>query len=184
MKLFIILFLNLILFVDIGNSKTLNKNLKIPTKIRSDIIDIKQKSLKIDFINNVMIEKGDDLILAKKVTLFYNNKSDKKTNNNFEIKEIKAYENIKFFNDEYNGSSDLATFNPNKNILILEKNVIINNGTSVLKGEKFIYDLATKKGNFEGNNIINKNSNLNQDNRIIMIIGDDINKTNNKIKSK
>ena len=27
-------------------------------------------------------------------------------------------------------------------------------------------------------------NNLNQDNRIIMIIGDDINKTNNKIKSK
>lgn len=176
---FMRLFIALIIVTFISDNlyaKTITKKLKTPTKIRSDIIYIKQNSLKIDFIDNVIIEKGDDLILAKKVTLYYN-----KQNNSYDIKEIKAFENIKFFNNEYNGSSDLAIFNPDKNILILEKNVIINNGTSVLKGDKFIYNLTTKKGNFEGQDIVNK-KNISNDNRIIMIIGDDLNQTKNNIK--
>jgi lipopolysaccharide export system protein LptA len=81
------------------------------------------------------------------------------------------------FNDEFVASSDLANFYPDKNIFILEKNVIVNNGTSILNGDKFIYDLKTKKGNFIGqrtNNVIDKNNAKSVDDRVTVIIGDDI----------
>jgi len=78
------------------------------------------------------------------------------------------------FNDEFVASSDLAFFYPNKNIFILEKNVIVNNGSSILTGDKFIYDIKTKKGNFVGQKIAKNSKKNNVDERVTIVIGNDI----------
>ena len=164
---------------DASAQKNPRKVKNYQTRIRSDIIDIKQKSQKIDFIGNVVVEREDTSLLANKMEVFYLDKVSNKnaSKNNSNIKEIKAFGNVKMFNDEFVASSDLANFYPDKNIFILEKNVIVNNGTSILNGDKFIYDLKTKKGNFIGqrtNNIIDKNNAKSVDDRVTVIIGDDI----------
>ncbi len=155
----------------------------IQTRISSDIIDIKKKSQKIDFINNVIVERQDFSMLAKKMTVYYfdNKIDDNSTNKNSSIKEIKAYENIKLFNNEFTAKSDVATFEPDKNIIILEKNVMVNNGTSVIKGDKFIYDLNLKKGQVFGQKNL-KNLNEKIDERVMIIIGDDIKDSTNNLK--
>jgi lipopolysaccharide transport protein LptA len=165
--------------IDANAQKNSRKAKNMQTRIRSDIIDIKQKSQKIDFIGNVVVERDDTSLLSNKMEVFYIDKKNDKieTKNNSNIKEIKAFGDVKMFNDEFVASSDLANFYPDKNIFILEKNVIVNNGTSILTGDKFIYDLKTKKGNFVGkkiNNNAEKNNAKNVDDRVIVIIGDDI----------
>lgn len=168
---------------DANAQKTQRKAKNIQTRIRSDIIDIKQKSKKIDFVGNVVVERDDTSLLSNKMEVFYIDKvSDKsEIKNNSNIKEIKAFGNVKMFNDEFVASSDLANFYPNKNIFILEKNVIVNNGTSILTGDKFIYDLKTKKGDFVGQknrDNLKKDDKLNGeksgDDRVTITIGDDI----------
>ena len=155
----------------------------IQTRISSDIIDIKKKSQKIDFINNVIVERQDFSMLAKKMTVYYfdNKIDDNSTNKNSSIKVIKAYENIKLFNNEFTAKSDVATFEPDKNIIILEKNVMVNNGTSVIKGDKFIYDVNLKKSQVFGQKNL-KNLNEKIDERVTIIIGDDIKDTTNNFK--
>ena len=165
--------------IDANAQKNSRKAKNMQTRIRSDIIDIKQKSQKIDFIGNVVVERDDTSLLSNKMEVFYIDKKNDKieAKNNSNIKEIKAFGDVKMFNDEFVASSDLANFYPDKNIFILEKNVIVNNGTSILTGDKFIYDLKTKKGNFVGkkiNNNAEKNNAKNVDDRVIVIIGDDI----------
>jgi lipopolysaccharide transport protein LptA len=169
----------LLVNLDASAQKNPRKVKNYQTRIRSDIIDIKQKSQKIDFIGNVVVEREDTSLLANKMEVFYLDKVSNKnaSKNNSNIKEIKAFGNVKMFNDEFVASSDLANFYPDKNIFILEKNVIVNNGTSILNGDKFIYDLKTKKGNFIGqrtNNVIDKNNAKSVDDRVTVIIGDDI----------
>jgi lipopolysaccharide transport protein LptA len=168
---------------DASAQKKTQKAKNTHTRIRSDIIDIKQKSQKIDFIGNVVVERDDASLLANKMEVFYNDKNAVKNNSN--IKEIKAFGDVKMFNDEFVASSDLANFYPDKNIFILEKNVIVNNGTSILTGDKFIYDLKTKKGNFAGEKIANNSKNNNKkngDDRVTIIIGDDIKEQNKYFK--
>jgi lipopolysaccharide transport protein LptA len=174
-----ILIICLLVNLDASAQKNPRKVKNYQTRIRSDIIDIKQKSQKIDFIGNVVVEREDTSLLANKMEVFYLDKVSNKnaSKNNSNIKEIKAFGNVKMFNDEFVASSDLANFYPDKNIFILEKNVIVNNGTSILNGDKFIYDLKTKKGNFIGqrtNNVIDKNNAKSVDDRVTVIIGDDI----------
>ena len=156
-----------------------NKNVK--TTISSDIIDIKKKSQKIDFINNVIVERDDISILANKMTIFYleNNLKNNKDNAS-SIKEIVANDKVKLFNNELTVNADFARFDPQKNIIILEKNVIVNNGTSIINGNKFIYDLNQKKGFIHGESDIKNLKNT--DNRVTVIIGDDIKEANKIFK--
>ncbi len=165
--------------IDANAQKNQRKAKNTQTRIRSDIIDIKQKSQKIDFIGNVVVERDDVSLLSNKMEVFYIDKASNEVikNNNSNIKEIKAFGDVKMFNDEFVASSDLANFFPDKNIFTLEKNVIVNNGTSILTGDKFSYDLKTKKGNFIGEKISNnseKNNYKNGDDRVTIIIGDDL----------
>jgi len=56
----------LLVNIDANAQKNQRKAKKSPTRIRSDIIDIKQKSQKIDFIGNVVVERDDASLLANK----------------------------------------------------------------------------------------------------------------------
>lgn len=169
--------------IDANAQKNQRKAKNTQTRIRSDIIDIKQKSQKIDFIGNVVVERDDISLLSNKMEVFYVDKSVKNSDSN--IKEIKAFGDVKMFNDEFVASSDLANFFPDKNIFTLEKNVIVNNGTSILTGDKFIYDVKTKKGNFVGQKISNnseKNNVKTVDDRVTIIIGNDLKEQKNILK--
>lgn len=195
-----LLFLSIILNCKYTEGWCANKKLplaKSQTRIRSDIIDIKQKSQKIDFIDNVVVEKDDVSLLANRMSVYYldkkfadkeqtqftSSKNDKSSN----IKEIKAFGNVRMFSDSFVASSNNANYDPNQNIFILQDDVIVNNGSSVLKGDKFIYNLITKKGDFVGKNSVsgaltaiendnkpNRNTNYSPDNRVTVIIGNDI----------
>jgi len=142
-----------------------------PTRIRSDIIDIKRKSETIDFINNVVVEKDDSSLLAQKMTVLYNEKDE---GEKASIKRIEARENVKVFSEEFIASGDFGYYDPAKNIFVLEKNVIVNNGSSIASGNKFIYSLTTKKGNFVGEKNETSITGNGGDKRVVIVIGNDL----------
>jgi len=154
-----------------------SKKNKSQIKIKADIFDIKQNNQKIDLINNVIVEKDDISLLSDKMVIIYHD--DEKTNldKGSKIKEIKALSNVKMFNNEFVASSETGIYDPKKNVFILQKNVIVNSGTSIASGEQFTYDLNSKKGYFSGNKKTAPNSlsPYKNDDRVTVIIGSDIN---------
>jgi lipopolysaccharide export system protein LptA len=192
-----------------------------PTKIRSDVMDIKRKSQVIDFFGNVVVEKDDSSMLAQKMTIFYEeekeNKSTKKKDaepdkalavdpknlnpvtiadkpadsaaqsKKSSIKRIDAKENVKIFTEDFIASGDVGYYDPSQDIFVLEQNVIVNNGTSIASGSKFVYNLGTKKGNFIGNRDETSIVGRNHDKRVVLILGDeakDQKKSSKKSKNK
>ncbi len=95
------------------------------------------------------------------------------------IKRIEAKDNVKIFNDEFVATGKFGVFDPKENNFILEDDVVLNKGGSVATGQKFVYNLTTKKGDLTGQKVI-KNSIENQedpehtiqDSRVIVIIND------------
>jgi lipopolysaccharide export system protein LptA len=91
---------------------------------------------------------------------------------------------IKIFTNDSVISADRGYYNHLEKQFILEGNVLLNNGTSVVSGNKFIYDLATKKGRLLSQFLLedNKNKNLKinskEDSKIqkraVVIINDEI----------
>ena len=158
-------------------------NTESPTRIRSDIIDIKRKSRIIKFINNVVVEKDDSSLLSDEMIVIYDedNSANDDANksaagNGTTIKRIDATGNVKIFSEEFIASGDYGHYDPKRDVFILEKNVIVNNGTSIASGNKFIYNIQTKQSNFVGvkdeTSINEKNGSV--DKRITVIIGNEL----------
>jgi lipopolysaccharide transport protein LptA len=168
-----------------ANSKSQTSD--TPTRIRSDIIDIRRKLQTIDFLGNVVVEKDDSSLLAQKMKVIYVDKNqDDLKEKEFAIKKIEAKENVKIFSAEFIASADFGFYEPKEDVFILEQNVIVNNGTSIASGDKFIYDLKKKKGNFIGQknetSFNEKNSKTKTDKRVVVVIGDDAKEIQRDIK--
>ncbi len=118
------------------------------------------------------MERDDSSLLADKMTVLYREKKDPTQKS--QIKKIEAHENVKIFSDDFVGSGDSGFYDPNQNIFELEKNVIVNNGTSIASGDKFVYDLTTKKGRFLGKKDETSISGSG-DKRVMVILGSDAN---------
>jgi lipopolysaccharide transport protein LptA len=135
-------------------------------------------------LQNVVVEKGDSSLLAQKMTLLYD--EEQKREGKSAVKRIDAWDNVKIFSEDFIASGDEGHYDPQKDIFVLEKNVVVNNGSSIASGEKFIYDLTTKKGNFIGRNeetSIVRDSTEPQDRRVVVVIGGEL-KDQKKQKKK
>lgn len=166
-------------------SENHSKSNVIITKIKSDFIDIRRKSETIDFLNNVVVEREDTSFLADKMTAYYYENTGESANNtqsgddssghSKSIKEIDAWGNVKIFNQEFTAIGDSGIYDPSSGTFTLIDNVVFNNGTSVAKGQKFVYNLNTKKGYLFGIKD-EQGASTAQDQRVVVVIGDDIGK--------
>lgn len=157
-----------------------------------------------EFFGNVIVKKGVDTMIADKMIVFYeesqNNKKKEKDlteeekqkeemtrrrdktpikeeKNEAKIKKIDAYDHVKITSAEFVGTGDKGHYDPIQELFVLEENVVINNGKSIANGEKFIYNLKTKKGNFVGKS---KEESRGQDNRVVVTIGSEDMKSKKK----
>jgi lipopolysaccharide export system protein LptA len=129
----------------------------------------------------VTVEKDDSSLLANKMTVLYEEKSQSNSQKS-SIKKIIAQDNVKIFSEDFVASGDSGYYEPSKNIFVLEKNVIVNNGTSIASGNKFIYDLVTKKGKFVGRKDETSITGNGGDKRVVVVIGDDFPDRKKEIK--
>lgn len=118
-----------------------------PTSVRCEKIVVNRKKQLIEFYDNVVVEQDQSSLLADKMIVIYDeNKSSPSQQNTSKIKRIDAFNHVKIFSDETTATGESGYYDPIANYFVLQKNVIVNNGTSIANGEKFIYNLNTKKG--------------------------------------
>ena len=130
----------------------------------------------------MVVEKDDSSLLAQKMIVLYDDK--KKDGSESSIRRIDATDNVKIFSEEFVASGDYGFYEPAKSIFVLEKNVIVNNGTSIASGDKFVYDTQTKRGNFVGKKNETSIAGNGGDKRVIIVIGNDPNDPKDSKKSK
>lgn len=164
-----------------------------PTKITSDKIDIKQKTQSVNFIGNVVVVKDDSSMLSDSMEVIYfqknnqsqnnklNKKSDLKKLNNedklkqkTEIEKIISKTKVKIFSDEFIAVGNSGYFDVKNNFFVLEGDVMVNNGISIARGDKFIHNLDNKKSSFVGIEKKKNNQDFVKDSRVTVILGDDV----------
>lgn len=135
------------------------------------------------FIDNVVVEKDDDSLLSDRMVVIYKEGGNSKSND-AKIERMDAEGHVKIFSQEFIGSGDFGHYEPNLNQFTLEKNVIINNGTSIASGDKFIYNTVTKKGHFIGPKDETHIRGNGGDKRVLVVIGNDAKENKKKPKNK
>ncbi|MFT6076962.1 MAG: lipopolysaccharide transport protein LptA [Rickettsiales bacterium] len=144
------------------------KNKFIITKVTSDFIDIKRPSEIISLTGNVIVERQDASMIADSAQIHYD---ESKKGQDEAIRKIEATGNVKMFNGEFVATGNKGFYISKDNKFIIQEDVVFNDGGSVSRGDKFIYDVKTKKGNLVG-----AKKTPGKDGRVIVIINDDAKK--------
>lgn len=93
-------------------------------------------------------KKEEDLWGVKKSDKNDSKKSDKEKASS--VEKIIAESHVKVFMQDSTATADTGYYDPKDETFVLEKNVVVNDGTSIANGDKFIYNLKTQKGHFVG----------------------------------
>lgn len=124
-------------------------------------------------------------MLAEKMTVYYFEENEAKpvdeNGKAASIKKIEAKEKVKISNADFVATGDYGYYDPIPNLFILQDNVVVNNGSSIAHGTKFVYNLNTKKGNLiGGEKQLLKDSLTPEDKRVVVIINEDKEKQKKK----
>lgn len=166
--IFCLIFLQKYAFATECNNNNCKKSSSQNINITADYFHLRKKEANLDFIGNVTIAREEVVMKSSKMLAVFskesvdetvssqqkknsekqnNERRGSKTNKNTP-KLLKIISNvpIKIFTNDSVISADRGYYNHLEKQFILERNVLLNNGTSVVSGNKFTYDLATKKG--------------------------------------
>lgn len=105
---------------------------RAPIDITSDTVEANQKTSTVTFKGNVVAKQEDTTLYANTVTVFYDEKTKK-------LKEIVAVGNVKVVQLEKRATSQKATFDQDKNKVILDGDAVVREGANVIRGERITF---------------------------------------------
>lgn len=130
-----------------------------PVKIESDALEVRDKSRQATFMGNVKLTQGETILQCKTLVIFYEDTSapaaPKKgapataqkqgvgTGTGQQIKRAEAKGDVRVTQKDQTATGDNGVFDVKANSVTLIGNVVVTQGTNVLRGERMVVDLNT-----------------------------------------
>jgi lipopolysaccharide export system protein LptA len=105
---------------------------RAPIDINSDTVEADQKTNTVIFKGNVVAKQEDTTLYANTLTIIYDEKTKK-------LKEIIATGNVKVVQLERRATSQKATFDQDKNKVVLDGEAVVREGANVIRGERITF---------------------------------------------
>jgi len=105
---------------------------RAPIDITSDSVEANQKTNTVIFKGNVVAKQEDTTLYANTLTVLYDQNTKK-------LKEIVAVGNVKVVQLEKRATSQKATFDQDKNEVILDGEAVVREGANVIRGERITF---------------------------------------------
>lgn len=152
--IFLFLYLSMGMAQEKGGSKGEGKTVKTekafgfttsraPIDILSDTVEADQKKNTVTFKGNVIAKQEDTTLYANTLIVTYDQ-------NNKRLKEIIAIGNVKVVQLDRRATGQRATFDPDKNRVVLDGEAVIREGANVIRGERIIFFIDEEKSIVEG----------------------------------
>ena len=105
---------------------------RAPIDIVSDTVEAEQKRNKVTFKGNVVAKQEDVTLYANTLVMIYDPDTKK-------LKEIIAIGNVKVVQLDRRATGQKATFDQDKNKVILDGDAVVREGTNVIRGERITF---------------------------------------------
>lgn len=122
---------------DIGQHKS-----DSPVDIESDSLEVKKEENIAIFKGNVEAKQNDLTLRSDQMTVHYKQKGDEKKRS---VSKIITEGNVFMTTPKETLQGEDGVFDVEKNIVIMNKNVVITSGENIIKGNKLEYNLTTGK---------------------------------------
>jgi lipopolysaccharide export system protein LptA len=114
---------------------------RAPIDITSDTVEADQKT--VTFKGNVIAKQEDTTLYANTVIITYDQNTKR-------LKEIVAVGNVKVVQLDRRATGQKATFDQDKNKVVLDGEAVIREGTNVIRGERIIFYVDEERSVVEG----------------------------------
>ena len=123
-----------------------------PIQIESDRLEVREKENIAIFSGNVSVVQGPTLLKAGKLTVYYaKDAGGSAATGSAAIDKLQVDGGVYVKSDNQVATGDNGTFDMKTEILVLSgKEVVLSEGTNVLKGCKLTVDMKTGQANVEG----------------------------------
>jgi len=116
---------------------------RAPIDITSDTVEADQKTNRVTFKGNVVAKQEDTTLYANTLTITYDPNTKK-------LKEIVAVGNVKVVQLDRRATGQKATFDQEKNKVVLDGEAVVREGTNVIRGERIIFYVDEERSVVEG----------------------------------
>lgn len=116
---------------------------RAPIDIISDTVEADQKKNTVTFKGNVIAKQEDTTLYANTLIITYDQ-------TNKRLKEIIAVGNVKVVQLDRRATGQRATFDPDKNKIVLDGEAVIREGANVIRGERIIFFMDEERSIVEG----------------------------------
>jgi len=116
---------------------------RAPIDITSDTVEADQKTNTVIFKGNVVAKQEDITLYANTLTILYDPNTKK-------LKEIVAVGNVKVLQLDRRATGQKATFDQDKNKVILDGEAVVREGANVIRGERITFYVDEERSVVEG----------------------------------
>ncbi|MEW6374580.1 MAG: lipopolysaccharide transport periplasmic protein LptA [Thermodesulfobacteriota bacterium] len=116
---------------------------RAPIDITSDTVEADQKQNRVTFKGNVIAKQEETTLYANTLVIIYDPSTKK-------LKEIIAIGNVKVVQLERRATSQKATFDQDKNKVVLDGDAVVREGANVIRGEKVTFYIDEERSVVEG----------------------------------
>jgi lipopolysaccharide export system protein LptA len=136
-----------------------------PIQIEADKLEVRDQDKVAVYSGHVRIRQGETILEAPELRIFYAGDSPKAgTGGTTEaspvagplgskVSRIEAGPGVNVRAGDRTASGDRAVFDMGKNLVTLSGNVVLTQGQYVVRGERLVVDLTTKRGRVEGGRV-------------------------------
>ena len=114
-----------------------------PIDITSDTVEADQKTNRVTFKGNVVAKQEDTTLYANTLTILYDPNTKK-------LKEIVAVGNVKVVQLDRRATGQKATFDQDKNKVVLDGDAVVREGANVIRGERITFYVDEERSVVEG----------------------------------
>ncbi|MGQ4274621.1 LptA/OstA family protein [Terrihabitans sp. B22-R8] len=136
-----------------------------PVQIEADRLDVREKDQAAIFSGNVFVKQGASSLRTRQLTILYDNQNGgapaapvaaspgaNVSPMGRNIRRLEAKGSVEVMSGDQKAVGDQGEFDMPSNKAILRGNVVVTQGTNVLKGERLFVDLTTQQSRLEAAN--------------------------------
>lgn len=125
-----------------------------PIQIESDRLEIHDADKVAIYSGNVHVRQGETVLEAPEMRIFYTRgDAPAGATPGSGVSRIEAGPGVVVRSGERTATSERAVFQMDQDLVTMTGNVIVTQGTNVVRGDRLVVNLKTKKGRIEGGRV-------------------------------
>jgi lipopolysaccharide export system protein LptA len=124
-----------------------------PIQIEADALEVRDAEKLAIYSGNVRARQGETLLQAPEMHVFYSGRVDEAKQPGSGVSRIEAYPDVVVSSVDQTATGDHMVIDMNADLITMTGNVVLTEGMNVVRGDRLVVNMTTKKGRVEGGRV-------------------------------